>query len=312
MRAPAIAVSLTAALLLAGCSQGSLSDTSTALPSSSSSSTSTASTPQSIHQVETFRLRSYLMIDEVPSNRTVRFFQTASQRDTGFSEQQCEPGSWEDGKEYFWVTVWNRTGLVSYQQWPAYPVSQYGTIDHAIQIPGNDPPYLFWPGSTCLGDINAEFHAAKWQLPIIGRGDHVKDRVGAIDMIAMESVKVQSPTGQTTGLTSLVVGDGNLQPVSWRNKEGSFFGDVYAYEPNAWASREWFFHSYNTPTAHSYTAQHTERGMPGTYRWELKPTAPMDTSWEDVSMWVYRFQEKGLTALGFQQPFKLYDWTWES
>jgi hypothetical protein len=318
-RVPTLAVAALL-LLVAGCNEPRHDGNGTTSPPPSLPPSMPPTTPPTVptappgEPVDDFQsirvnLRDFLLIHDRPENWSVRIFQTEKDRDFTFDRCAGGPGEGDDGREYLWYGVWNRTGMVTYEIMPTYPYDEFGLVDVSIQLP-EDPPYLWWTGATCLGVGSYEFHSSNWELPVIGRGDSNRDLPGAIDMAIREPVSIHVPAGasEADGYLS-VEGDFymiELQAIvgSWEASNGPMLGEVAIYEPGA---DDWFIRNWWTLADRGWDRNHGETGAPGEYRYHLKLMAPaaMDTDWTGY-YWGIHFQEPNLRDMGFQTPFKAY------
>ncbi|MEA3189650.1 MAG: hypothetical protein QOD77_232 [Thermoplasmata archaeon] len=291
-------------LLLAGCGNPNPPEPT----STPSSSTTTTAEPAATLQTVEGRDRTFIRIGERPANATLRVFHTAEQE--ADTLDGCGPGGpgvgRNSGREWYSFTVWNRTGLVHYEEHPIWPKQK--RFDHSVQLPP-DPPFLVWVEGTCLGSVSIQFSTPDWKrFPLGGGGPEP----GAIDESYEPTVEIRIPAGQLEGNGYFRV-EGNTYHIEantisgeW-TFEGQSFGDVYTHAPDQ-TNGDWYIHSWFDLTDSGWEETHGDIAMPGTYRYHVVLDAPtvVETVWTG-RMWAMRFLPSELELNGFQVPFRLYD-----
>lgn len=262
-------------------------------------------------QTATVWLRSASMLilsDAIPGSH-VQVSQTQEQFDAAKSCKQ--EGPYES--HYFWVNVWNRTGLAYYEH-KAVGRPLEALIEHEFSLP-SDPPFLIWLGITCSAPVHVEFQASQWKQTTGNiRGDIDEGDPLRIVEPSTQAVAVRIPAGETLGTGTLpIYGSDFFLSVGLaagyvERESGNRYGDAFVYEPQEEPpGGEWFMHTAFTPFGTDAEDTHTPRGVNGDY-WivvELSSLATQETTWR-FSADVLTFRSV-ISNHGFDYPFALYD-----
>ncbi len=232
----------------------------------------------------------------------------------------CESAQQDGEGNYFWINIWNRTGLAYYQEWP---MEWKENRTFTAEWP-DDPPFLLWVGMTCLERANIEFHAKNWFLtspPALGR-----DQINATEEEFEEPLivykeyrkhKAVIPTGSTqTTVINDLQGDSffnAIGPAPGRVERisGNRYGTIHEYPPDREPGVDnWTRMITFDPFGRDWQLPRGETGTPGPWKYvfTLDTPAVTETVWT-IEMHVAYFLPR-IQEFGFEFPFKVHDTRW--